>query len=218
MKSRNTLRGRYRKRGNMLDPSGLLEPKNRREQELTVLYIIAVANKTSEYAVKVMGKFMHRTSEYELPFNAILELWRVDALETIMRECKIAPYKWKYKAFKHAALVGTRGNVQRDLKTVTPDEWSNVGGAKVGIGPKSARYICMCLDPEHARYAALDTHVLKWLRHVGYKAPKSTPPAGKNYNDLEKIFLRECDKRGRKPAEFDLEIWEAYKYGGSIPQ
>lgn len=202
----------------MLDPSGLLEPNNRREQELTVLYIIAVANKTSEYAVNVMGKFMFRTQEYELPFNAILDLWRVDALETIMRECKLAPYKWKYKAFKHVALVGTRGNTQRDLKTVTPNEWSNVGGEKVGIGPKSARYMCMCLDPNKARYAALDTHVLKWLRLQGYDAPKNTPPAGKKYDDLEAKFLMECDRRKILPAEFDLEIWEAYKYGRVIPE
>ena len=199
----------------MLDPTKLLGPTDRREQELIVLYIIAVAGKRSEYAVKAMGRFMHRTEQWDLPFYAILELWRVDALRTVMQECKLSPYKWKYKAFMHAALLG---DDYMDLTEIVPDQWANVGGKRVGIGPKSSRYICMCLDPQNARYAALDTHVLKWMRHLGYDAPKSTPPAGDKYNKLERLFLEECDKRGRIPAELDLEIWTAYKEGRDIPQ
>ena len=199
----------------MIDPTGLLEPKTRREQEITVLYIICVAGKTSETAVKMMGRFMHRTSDqWELPFDAILDLWRVDALRAVLRSCKIAPYEWKYKAFLHAAILGQN----RELPSISPNEWANVGGAKVGIGPKTSRYICMCLDPQNARYAALDTHVLKWLRHIGHDdAPKSTPPMGVWYDVWEAIFLDECDERGRIPAEQDLEIWEAYKYNKEIP-
>ena len=199
----------------MIDPTGLLKDKTRYEQEVTVLYIITVAGKTSEYAVNALGRFLAHT-EYlgVLPFDRILELWRTDSLEAMLRECRLSPYGMRTKAFRHAATF----NKRHDLRKVTPDEWANVGGERVGIGPKTARYILMCLDPDNARVAALDTHVLKWLKHLGYpNVPKSTPPAGPAYNEWEEVFLLECDKRGRIPADLDLEVWSAYKYGKEIP-
>lgn len=198
-----------------VDPSKLLAPQTRYEQECIVLYIITVAGKTSEFAVNALGKFLHRTSDIgTLPFERIKDLWRVGALDAVLRECKLSPYGIRYKAFRHVSLFSRRD----DLTKITPDEWSNVGGEKVGIGPKSSRYICMCLDPTNSRFAALDTHVLKWMRLKGYDVPKSTPPAGPKYNRIEQWFLDECDFRNRNPAEFDLEIWEAYKYGREIPK
>jgi hypothetical protein len=43
----------------------------------------------------------------------------------------------------------------------------------------------------------------------GYDVPKSTPPKGR-YALIEKDFLTECDKAGKTPADFDLEIWKSY--------
>ena len=56
--------------------------------------------------------------------------------------------------------------------------------------------------------AALDTHILSWLRERGHDAPKSTP-TGAKYAELEQVFLGYCAAAGRGVAEMDLEIWNA---------
>jgi thermostable 8-oxoguanine DNA glycosylase len=66
---------------------------------------------------------------------------------------------------------------------------------------------------ENARYACLDTHVLKYLRDIGIDAPKSTP-TGKHYTRLETIFLNLADDKQMTPAQFDLWIWNNYSRSG----
>src|SRR5271157_3121363 len=59
----------------------------------------------------------------------------------------------------------------------------------------------------------LDTHVLKWMKANGYKAPKSTPPPGKKYHELEQQFIAEGKKRGLTPKEWDTQVWQQYAKG-----
>jgi thermostable 8-oxoguanine DNA glycosylase len=81
-------------------------------------------------------------------------------------------------------------------------------GRKIhGIGPKTSRFFILWTRP-HERYAALDVHILRWLRGLGHNAPRSTPN-GRKYGELEKIFLSEADKRGLSPGELDAQVWEA---------
>ena len=56
------------------------------------------------------------------------------------------------------------------------------------------------------QYAALDVHILRWLRTKGYDAPKGTP-TGERYRELELNFISEAEKRGMTPAELDSAIW-----------
>jgi len=44
---------------------------------------------------------------------------------------------------------------------------------------------------------------LRWLRNNGYNAPKTTPPAGKKYRELELAFIAEGKKRGLSPKDWD---------------
>lgn len=205
----------------MVDPDKLLYGKDRTryDQECMVLYIITVAGKTSEYATSALGRFLFYTeyTGHELPFDRIYSMTD-DALDVALRKSRLSPYGWRLKAFQHVAY-NFRYERCRDLTKLGPDHWANTDGERVGIGPKTSRYICMCLDPKNARYAALDTHLLKWMRHLGHIGiPKSTPPAGSKYNRIERLFLDECTKRGRVPAELDYEVWAAYKYGTEIPK
>lgn len=82
-----------------------------------------------------------------------------------------------------------------------------------GIGPKTARFFLFTAVPG-ARYAALDTHILKWLAKLGYAVPKATP-SGKNYQRIEEYFLFEADERNMTPAELDIAVWTAYNQGGT---
>jgi hypothetical protein len=199
-----------------LDPTRLIdnreEPMTRTQQEYLVLYVIIVAGKHSEFANAALTRFATMIGDAEFPLEVIHNI-NDNQLVDILRKARTGNYEMKFKAFKYAGTFWNRN----DLKKVTPDEWANVGGDRIGIGPKSSRYICMCLDPENANYAALDTHVLKWLRHLGFDAPKSTPPAGPWYTMWELVYLQLANQRGRIPAELDLDIWMAYKYGKEIP-
>lgn len=81
-----------------------------------------------------------------------------------------------------------------------------------GIGPKTVRFIALHSHP-NMRIAALDTHILRYLREQGYDAPKLTPTSPRRYAELEENFLAECDMHGVEPAVFDLAIWNMYSSG-----
>ena len=77
-----------------------------------------------------------------------------------------------------------------------------------GIGPKTSRFFLMS-SRQGVEYAALDTHILRWMRDQGIEnIPKSTP-SGKRYLDLEQIYLKMVPE-GKSVGEFDLEIWREY--------
>lgn len=76
-----------------------------------------------------------------------------------------------------------------------------------GIGPKTARFFILWTRPD-ANYAALDVHVLRWLREKGYDVPRSTP-SGPKYKRIEKIFLTEAKTLGLTPRQLDEMIWVA---------
>lgn len=77
-----------------------------------------------------------------------------------------------------------------------------------GVGPKTARYFILHTRPK-ARVAALDTHILRYLRdRTDMEVPSSTP-TGKRYTELEEAFLLMADFEGVDPAAMDLAIWQA---------
>jgi thermostable 8-oxoguanine DNA glycosylase len=80
-----------------------------------------------------------------------------------------------------------------------------------GIGPKTARFFVMHSRRDAPPMAALDTHILKYLREQGVEGvPKETPSAGPTYNRLEQAFL-ELVPAGVSPADWDLEVWKRYR-------
>lgn len=90
-----------------------------------------------------------------------------------------------------------------DLRTVTSEQLETIHG----IGPKSSRFYLVWTRPQE-RHAVLDVHVLRWMRQLGYDAPKQTPTSGKKYQQLEQQFIAEADKRGMTPRQLDSQIWE----------
>ncbi len=164
-----------------------------------LLYSAIVAGKSARFADAVMGRLLARAldDEYSLPFDAIKAWSRAGELEAILRTVRSGSYTRLSRCF------GSVCNL--DAETVTCDELEAVHG----IGPKTARFFLMWTNPE-VRYAALDTHILKFLRSLGHTAPKSTPPAGPVYRRLEVAFIAEADRQGKSPRELDYEVWERY--------
>ena len=140
------------------------------------------------------GSLVRSTADW--PFDWVAALDAKGELEARMRAARMGCYGRLCRSFREIA----KG--RPDLMTATPAELEKFHG----VGPKSSRFAIMWVRPQE-RFAALDTHVLKWLRFLGQKAPKATP-SGEEYARLERFFISEADKREFNPRLLDAMIWE----------
>ncbi|KKN78083.1 hypothetical protein LCGC14_0353100 [marine sediment metagenome] len=169
------------------------------ELQARLIYAVLVAGKSANFAeMKVLALVGNRIDE--MPFDIVNAHIQCDDLDDWLRSERTGSYGRLMKCFPDL--------IKLDPRTCTIQELEAVHG----IGPKTARFFILWTRPD-AMCAALDTHVLKWLRSLGYDAPKSTPQAGARYEELEQAFLREAKQRGKTPRELDYEIWERYARG-----
>lgn len=164
-----------------------------------LVYAVLVAGKTAEFAESCCRRMFGHD---ELPFDRIKRRghWTgyrfTSGIGWWLREVRTGRYALLERCF--AELI------QLDPATCTVEDLEAIPG----IGPKTSRFFLLWTRPG-VEFAALDTHVLKWLREQGYDAPKATP-TGRKYQELEKAFLDEARKRGKTARELDEEIWTAY--------
>ncbi len=186
------------------------------ENEWKLLYAIIVAGKTAKFATSAMKKFYPCTryfvpdlyKAYDSPFAMIRRLDRqsktegdgADYLMHHIRCSHLGNYNKTVRAFRECSKS------RLDLKTCTVAQLEAIHG----IGPKSARFFVLWgVREKSERVAALDVHVLRFLRHLGHPAPKSTP-TGKRYVKLEAAFLGICDELGLEPKRVDWAVWSLY--------
>lgn len=166
------------------------------ELQARLIYAVLVAGKSAVFAeAKVLALVGDRIDD--LPFDVIREYIRRGDIEEWLRSERVGTYGRLMKCFPDL--------VELDPRTCTIHQLEAVHG----VGPKTARFFVLWTRPG-AMCAALDTHILKWLRSLGYDAPKSTPQAGARYDELEKVFLHEAEKRGKAPRDLDFEVWDSY--------
>jgi hypothetical protein len=120
-------------------------------------------------------------------------------LEGELRKAGIGQYRKLVRGLSELVNSGL------DLRACTVDDLEAIHG----IGPKTSRYFLM-RTRDGVRHAALDTHILKWLRDMGYAVPKSTPQSRTRYRELEGLYLAEADRLHLDPAELDRAIWATY--------
>lgn len=178
----------------MIDPTKITNFNlSLKELEEVLLFWICAAGKNAITSAKALDRFLQGNS----PFKYILK--NRDILSTRLKECGIGCYNLKAKSFIALATSGL------DLKTCDVEELEKIPG----IGLKTSRCFLMH-SRRNVNHAGLDTHILKYLRDLGYDAPKSTPTSKKQYLKWEQIFL------SHKPvnvsvADFDLSIWNQYR-------
>lgn len=169
------------------------------ELQARLIYAVLVAGKSAKFAeMKVLA--LVGWASTLLPFEIIEDHIQCGDLEDWLRSERTGSYGRLLKCFPDLINLDPRICTIHELEAVH------------GVGPKTARFFILWTRPG-AMHAALDTHVLKWLRSLGYNAPKSTPQAGARYEELEQAFLREARHRSKTPRELDFEIWDWYANG-----
>jgi len=181
----------------MIDPSNITD-YNRSDSELErfALFSIAVAGKTAFIIAKQLEAFLS-LGNGNTPFQRVRDLISRGKLNWALRKARLGKYSILNKAFRQIVNV--------DVRNCTVDMLENVHG----VGPKTARFFLLH-SRKDLRIAALDTHMLHYLRDQGYDAPTSTPSSKKKYAELEQAFISEADKHNMSVADFDLMIWNKF--------
>lgn len=186
----------------MIDASNITNYNlNYEELEGRIIFWILAAGKNGTRAAKItnaMIDFWQNISPDITPFSALFSYDMEDTAEL----CKY------YKTGCHSHKAKSLHQICRsdlDLKTCSAEDLEKI----YGIGMKTAR--CFIIHSrKNARYAGLDTHMLKHLASLGYEVPKSTPNK-KIYLTLEDIVIKLSDEAGMTPADYDLMVWNKYK-------
>jgi hypothetical protein len=186
----------------MIDPEKVTNYNQTDEQlEEFILFWVCAAGKNGRTAARCLDKFL-TMQDAPSPFAAVMKLETLPYLPGVLKECGIGCYTSKARTFFELAISNFIGKL--DLRTCTASDLESIHG----IGPKTAR--CFLLHSrKNAQVAGLDTHMLKYLRSLGFDAPKSTP-TGKKYLDLEKLVLHIAKEKNMTPAELDLKVWNEY--------
>jgi thermostable 8-oxoguanine DNA glycosylase len=163
--------------------------------EWRLLYSVIVAGKSAQFAERVMNRLMDRDDQYDGPFGLLRRLITENRLPQTLQAVRCGNYTKTERAF--SAIV----EADLDLERCSAEDLEQIPG----IGPKTSRWFLLWTRPG-IRHAALDVHVLRWLRDQGYEAPRTTP-TGERYRKLEDAFLEEADSRGLTPRELDHWIW-----------
>ena len=189
----------------MIDPANITRTNmTKAELEEYILFWVTAAGKNGRTAARSLDKFLKFArvlyNKPASPFTLVEWLHNNYEVSIIMKECGIGCYNSKAKSFTQLA----KSNL--NLEKCTADELESIHG----IGMKTAR--CFIIHSrKNARYAGLDTHMLKHLRAKGVAdVPKATPGSKKEYLRLEKELLSLIDKAGMSPAKYDLMIWNKY--------
>ena len=144
------------------------------------------------------------------PFAMIRKLMGIssceeDGLMQQLKKYKIAPYTMRYNSFVDAVTL-----LPDDLSEVTIDDLQEVRG----ISTKTSRFF-LTHSREDFDEPVLDTHILRYLKDVGYDVPSSTPQNPSVYAKVSAIFKRLANFEGKSVTDFDLEIWKQYSYGSA---
>lgn len=175
------------------------------ELEEYMLFWICAAGKNGRTAARCLDKLLAKTVAYIWgPMQSIHRASILYDLPLMMKNSGIGCHTSKSRSFIEIAKAVLLKDIK--LRTSSADDLEKIHG----IGMKTSR--CFIMHSRRgARYAGLDTHLLKYLRAQGVEdVPKSTPSSRRQYLRLEQEFLKLADEQNKLPSVLDLEIWNRY--------
>jgi len=183
----------------MIDPSDVINyARTPSELQEWWLFSIVVAGKTAVTQARLLDVFL-KALPGRTPFGKLRRAEEEGKLYQALIDSRLGQYNRIHRAFVESLHLDLRNDPLERLEQVH------------GVGPKTARMFLMHSRKDQ-QYAALDTHILKFLRSRGHDAPLNTPSPGPKYRALEEAFLGHAKKAGMTPAAFDLSIWNSYGY------
>jgi thermostable 8-oxoguanine DNA glycosylase len=169
------------------------------EVQARLMYAVIVAGKSAKFANAVMGRWFkdNVTAGDTSTFQIVRRLKDAGMLEESFRKARTGNYG------KLTAAMSQAVDMDIDLLTCTPQDLEKIKG----IGPKTSRFFIMWIRPD-AIHAALDVHILRWMKGRGFDVPKSTPQSPQKYAQIEQWFIAEACRMSMTPRELDFMIWE----------
>lgn len=166
--------------------------------ESLILFSVSVAGKTAKQISKAIDSFL---SGYKgSPFERVRAMIQDGSFEQRIKDAKLGKHRLLSRAFTDLATSGI------NLRTCTAQDLEKF----YGIGLKTSRFFLLH-SRENAEIAALDTHILSYMRkEMNLDAPKITPSSSKTYLHLEQRFIEQARKLNMSVAALDLAIWNRY--------
>jgi len=167
---------------------------NRSEEELQIfwLYCGFSVQRTRDHAQRALAQLLDM-GEGRLPLDRVRFLLNEGRLRAALEATRIGSYR-RLERFLIDSAKATP-----DFRNGTVEDFRRIHG----IGPAKARFFMLNTRRE-ARVAVLDRHILAELRALGYDVPKQTPSYEAEYRRCESCFLKEANKAGLAPTQFNL--------------
>lgn len=177
------------------------------------LFCLAVAGKKATMMAKKVDDFLNKRTQLSTrsdytPFKYVYDLGAIGDLNAALRSVKMGKYDLLTKGYLQSAQKGAQW-----LRTATAED---IRADITGAGYKTSRFFTLH-SRRNENVAVIDTHMLKYLKHIGALNVPDGIPNGPDYLRLEKILLAEAAKKKLSMANFDLAIWSHYASKGATP-
>jgi thermostable 8-oxoguanine DNA glycosylase len=202
----------------MIDPTDVTKyDRTNAELEEFFLFCVVVAGKTAMVQARLLENFLQSLPHPDAsPFERIFsQAIRGQGLMGTLKASRLGQFNRLHKCFLEAIATFSTDPLLssicggsmcgRTLRDCTVEDLEGI----TGIGPKTARFFLLHTR-ENEKIAALDTHILHYMRDQGIDTPKGTPSKGAKYRALELKFVELAEASGMSVADFDLKIWRQY--------
>lgn len=192
----------------MIDPFKITN-YDRTDEELQEfwLFCLAVAGKKATMMAKKVDEFLKPRGSLT-PYQYVDHLVSFTTLDNRLRAVKMGKYALLEKGYEQSAHKGPTW-----LRTASAED---IRTYVTGAGYKTSRFFTLH-SRRNENVAVIDTHMLKYLKHIGAPNVPDGIPNGPDYLRLEKILLAEATKKKMAMADFDLAIWSHYAGNGATP-
>ncbi len=187
----------------MVDPWNITNyDRGEAELEELLLFCVSVAGKSAGMIAAALDEFL-ASHPGKSPLDKVRRLIRRDELLLAIKASRLGKHTRLTRAYGELAAA------KLDLTTCTCEQLEGIHG----IGPKTSRFFIVHTRADQ-QLAVLDTHILRYMKSLGYSDIPASTPTGKRYLKIEQDFLALASREGRDIAEFDLWIWRQYARAG----
>lgn len=186
----------------MIDPLHVTDfDRSDAELQEFFLYAVLVANKNSDRIARGLDFILRQGEPGDTPFETIKRMVLDGSMTLRLTQAKTGEYTRRLTSMAQVAA-----GMVPNLRNATPDDLEMIHG----VGKKTSRFFIMHTR-RNTKHAAIDTHILKFLRDMGVEdVPDKTPVNDAEYRRLELAFLAEVEHTNTDAATLDLELWTLY--------